>query len=154
MTLLDGRSGHVFVAGNATPNAGYVTMLDARSGAVLRTVTIAPNPLFMALDEHAGRVYVASQGSLHGYVPLGRGETSVLDARNGTVIRSVPVAGPIVVDERTGHAVIVYQGGPMVAPDRWAWVPSWLRSRLPLPRPPAASTSMAPASVSMIDATR
>ncbi len=66
---VDGRSGRVFVAnagpvdrlGNAS-EPGTVSVLDARSGAVLRTVTVGLDPDSIAVDERAGRAFVVSVG--------------------------------------------------------------------------------------------
>jgi len=66
---VDGRSGRVFVAtagpvdrlGNVS-EPGTVSVLDARSGVVLRTVTVGLNPDSIAVDERSGRAFVVSVG--------------------------------------------------------------------------------------------
>jgi len=81
---VDGRSERVFVAnagpvdglGNAT-EPGTVSVLDARSGVVLRTVMVGLNPDSIAVDERSGRAFVVSVGgTLHvtdawGWLPRG-----------------------------------------------------------------------------------
>jgi YVTN family beta-propeller protein len=80
---VDERSGRLFVAlAGATNsdgvfmNAGSVRVLDARSGSILHTVALGPDPTAIAVDETTGRVFVASAGGLvrvpdaWGWVPL------------------------------------------------------------------------------------
>jgi YVTN family beta-propeller protein len=64
---VDARSGRVFVAnkgpvdGNLVPlGNGAVTVLDAHSGAVLRTVGVGTYPTAIAVDERAGRAFVVN----------------------------------------------------------------------------------------------
>lgn len=77
---LDTRSNHLFVAG-----VTGVSMLDARTGAVLRTVTLDPTDsgiVGIAVDKQTGRVFVADYS---------HNSVSMLDARSGTVLRTVIV---------------------------------------------------------------
>jgi DNA-binding beta-propeller fold protein YncE len=64
---VDARSGRVFVANkgpldsNLVPlNNGTVAVLDARGGAVLRTVVVGTYPTAIAVDERAGRAFVVN----------------------------------------------------------------------------------------------
>src|SRR5205823_1761384 len=91
---VDDRTGRVFVLGGGIDDAyvrplgmsGTVSMLDARTGAVLRTVAVGVGPSAIAVDERRGRVFVANTSS---------NSVSVLDARGGALLRTVVVgAGP------------------------------------------------------------
>ena len=102
------RSGHIFV-GNS--NADTVSMLDARTGPVLRTARMEHSPRAVAVDDRTGRVVVLSRGIDDAYVPpIGlSGTVSALDARTGTVLHTVAVGvGPraIAVDERRGRVFV------------------------------------------------
>jgi YVTN family beta-propeller protein len=66
---IDERTGRVFVAlagptspGSVFMSASSVRVLDARSGSILRTVTIGPDPRAVAVDEAIGRAFVVSGG--------------------------------------------------------------------------------------------
>jgi DNA-binding beta-propeller fold protein YncE len=62
-------------------------MLDAASGIVLATSTVAPNPSALAVAMTAGRVFAVSDH----VGPDGAGRVSVLDASSGQVLRTVAV---------------------------------------------------------------
>src|SRR5438045_6310946 len=58
---VDTQRGHVFATGySGTSGVGTVSMLDATSGAVLRTVTLdqSPSPGPVAVDERSGHAFV------------------------------------------------------------------------------------------------
>ena len=168
IVTVDAAHGHVFVAGeqpdaNGNPTGpGRVSMLDARSGALLRTITVGGDPSAMAIDTRAGRVFVASVGRVDPMrqdLPLERGSISVLDARTGALLRTVSVGvapRAIVVDEQTGRAFVLCDGGAITRqpPDPWAWLPRWLRRRLPFLAPPRLQTRVVPPSLTVLDATR
>jgi YVTN family beta-propeller protein len=102
------RSDHIFV-GNS--KADTVSMLDARTGAVLRTARMDHSPRAVAVDDRTGRVVVLSRGIDDAYVPpMGRsGTVSALEARTGTVLHAVAVGvGPraSAVDERRGRVCV------------------------------------------------
>ncbi len=156
--LADDRTGRVIV-----PGYDGVTLMDARSGAVTGSFSTAgtanpllagidePSRLGVAVDPRTGRLLVTSQGPSHdaatkgrvGYMQMqvfdGPGAVSVLDGRNGALIRALPVGltpGAIAVDGPSGRALVLDNGGAVTASDPWAWLPGWLRGRLPfLPRP-------------------
>lgn len=78
-----------------------VSMLDARSGRVLRTIQVGSHPTALAVDDQIQRVFVANAGS---------NSISVLDATTGQPLSTIPVGiTPIAlaVDARLGH-VFVY----------------------------------------------
>jgi DNA-binding beta-propeller fold protein YncE len=126
------RTGPAFVVNGQD---GTVSMLDAQSGHVLRTIRLRPaqtNGLFdvegtlshlIALDEKAGRILVGNPspyrfprwpcpGSCPGLPPIltGPGSVSVLDAATGTLLRTVVVGrAPLVMalDDIAGHVIIL-----------------------------------------------
>ena len=58
------------------------------------------------------------------------------------------------VDEATGHVIGLTFGGQVPIPDRWSWLPPWLRRRLPFLPPPTSAVRTVPAGVSVLDVTR
>src|SRR5205085_238069 len=115
---VDERTGHVFVANNdlglqdqlslalncCPRGKGSVTVLDARSGAIQRTVRVGLSPLAIAVDERVGRAFVVSYGS-----DSRTGRLSVLDTHSGAVVRTVTVGllpQGVALDERTGRVFI------------------------------------------------
>ena len=119
--VVDERTAHVFVVSHDTmstaPNNGMVTVLDARTGHLLRSTPVglsASRPLIAA-----GRVYVvdnteypgpssvsildAATGQLARTVPLGAFAVSLaLDAEHNRVVVSLQDAGSRPLDARTG----------------------------------------------------
>ncbi len=106
---VDERTQHVFVAsdGRYTPspvikktkggwiisvplvtNGGdpVITILDARSGKRLRIIPLASIPTAIAVDSHAGRIFVATQNS-----SLVANAVLILDSRNGHIICTLPL---------------------------------------------------------------
>lgn len=74
-----------------TPVGKIVRVLDTRSGAVVRTVAVGEAPVDIAVDGRTNRVFVATLGPVTGAGAPSRGHVSVLDARTGAIIRTVPV---------------------------------------------------------------
>jgi len=159
--VVDTRTGRVFVA-NDGGGTGSVSVLDARSGALLRTVTVGPHPFVMAVDGRSSRVFVTSLGAMDAAGHLtGSGSVSVLDAQSGMLLRTVPVGvepAVIAVDERAGRAFVVNVAGD--SHDTLAAARS-LVPGLPQPAPPCNSYGqvstrcrLAPGSVTVLDATR
>ncbi len=140
--------------------AGGVSILDARRGAIVRTIAAGVGSFGVASDIHSGHVLVTNVGTLDGDGSGtfdGAGSVTILDGRTGTVLHTVSSGvfpAQIVVDARRGHAFVVNNGGPVRAHDAWGWVPSWLRRALPfLPRASGA-TRQAPSSITVLDTTR
>ena len=103
---LDERTGRVFVA-REDGDVGYVSMFDARNGALLRTVAVGIFPLAIAVDETTGHVFVTNQGEPN---IKGSRSVSMLDARTGVVLRTTPVRGDpvnLVVAERAGRVFTI-----------------------------------------------
>jgi DNA-binding beta-propeller fold protein YncE len=103
--VVDRHTQHVFVP---VGGPGSVSMLDAHTGRVLRTVRISADPHHIALDERIGRVYVLSDDST----------LSVIDTRTGALLATRtlrPFTGGFIgygigVDAPAGR-VIVCEGG-------------------------------------------
>jgi YVTN family beta-propeller protein len=78
-----------------------VSVLDIRSGALIRTVGVGRGAAAVALDERAGRVFVAN---------VDDATVSVLDASSGRVLRTVDLAGStplaLAVDARTRRVFV------------------------------------------------
>lgn len=122
LLTVDTRTQRVFVLNYATNSVGdsigrgTVSVLDAGSGALVRTVPIGQNPADMIVDVQTNRVFVTSDGSgqtnaLLPYAP--HGHVSVLDARTGRLLHTAPVGyspGALAIDNRTHHVFVVNGG--------------------------------------------
>jgi YVTN family beta-propeller protein len=103
-------AGRVFVT-NGMDNS--VSMVDARSAAVLRTVPVGPNPLAITVDEHVSRAFVLGGGLWHNGHPFSWSTVDLLDTRSGAVLHTASVgigAKAIAVDERSGYVVVANSG--------------------------------------------
>src|SRR2546423_3584526 len=107
--VVDERAGRVVVAASVQVRsgpgvAGIVRVLDARSGAPVRTVTGGLFPQGVAVDEQSGRVFVSSPGF------AGAGLVGVLDTRTGHLLRTVDVGtdpqGQILVARWQGRVFV------------------------------------------------
>lgn len=133
---VDGRSGRIFVLASG---GASVVMLDRQSGLVLRTIPVGQFPVAVALDPRRGRAYVVSRDSASSFNPTDTGSVSVIDARSGVVLRTIPVGVDpvaVAVDPESGRVFVATRGGASEIPDAWRWVPGWLRDRLPFLPPP------------------
>jgi YVTN family beta-propeller protein len=86
-----------------------LSVLDARAGAVLRTVPVGAAPAAVAVDELTRRVFVAEAGA---------NSVRVLDARTGAAVRTVPVgAAPtaVAVDVPTARVFVANAGDNSVS---------------------------------------
>ena len=108
---VDERTAHVFVESrdyeSTPPTNGMVTMLDARTGHLLRRTSVGPLPSRMVIA--SGRIYVLDS---NGYGA--QGNVSILDAATGRLVRTVPLGGIAVslTPEGEHHQVVVgLQGG-------------------------------------------
>jgi DNA-binding beta-propeller fold protein YncE len=109
---VDRRAGRVFVvtAANATMsryhNRGDVTVLDARSGAIVQDVLVNKGAVAVSVDERTGRAFVTVQSTDTNGIPRGPGLVTVLDSTSGRVLRTVAIEQnpyQVVVDERDDH---------------------------------------------------
>ncbi len=170
--VVDERTGYVYIplsdfpitaAEAATPprHRSEIAVLDGYSGAVLRRIPVAANPLGIAVDARTGRVLVVSAGAVDvaSRLPTGNGTLSVLDSGRGRVLRTVQVGvspSDVVVDTRTQRTLVVnsyadvYAHGALKAwRPREGWWPRALRRIkqviccLPFqaPAPPAPTTN-------------
>jgi len=133
---VDARTKRAFVVTQSEPVQGYfpqmlLRVLDTTTGALLYTVALGMasgiGTSTVAVDRRAGRVFVAREDPTSGD---SSGVVSVLDARNGAVLRRTTLprlptvstsAGTLLarttmgIDERTGHAFIAIPGANTVA---------------------------------------
>ena len=109
---MDRRAGRIFVvtAANATMsryhNRGDVTVLDARSGAIVQEVLVNKGAVAVGVDERTGRAFVTAQSTDANGFPRGAGLVRVLDSTSGRVLRTVAIEQnpyQAVVDERDDH---------------------------------------------------
>jgi len=102
---VDNRTAHAFVTSDSDNSiGGHVTMLDATSGALLRTVALPLMPGALALDPRAARVYVVGATDT-----ASDGAVSILDARSGRLLRTITLpllTRGIAVDERDGRVYV------------------------------------------------
>jgi hypothetical protein len=117
----DPQSGHVFVGPTSEGGAfaGRLSLLDATTGAVLRSIDLlrAPPMAMPALDVHGlavdartGHVFVAWTGTYQGE-PAASG-VSMLDAASGALLKRIAVGvfpTAVVVDEQRGHAFVTHR---------------------------------------------
>jgi len=133
---VDARTKRAFVVTQSEPVQGYfpqmlLRVLNTTTGALLYTVALGTasgiGTSTVAVDRRAGRVFVAREDPTSGD---SSGVVSVLDARNGAVLRRTTLprlptvstsAGTLLarttmgIDERTGHAFIAIPGANTVA---------------------------------------
>lgn len=87
---MDERSGHAFVL-NRPVDAPLlptgVTVVDAVTGAIVRTVPATVQPALLAADAQRGHIFLTGLGGAGG-------DIDVLDARSGAVLRRIGVASP------------------------------------------------------------
>jgi DNA-binding beta-propeller fold protein YncE len=112
--VVDEQTGRAFVL--TVRRRHYISVLDTRSGGVLRTVALGQGRPWPAglpqLDARSGRVFVVIMSRAHA---SWRYSVIVLDARSGMLIRTVALRdgpGPLVVDERVGRVVVLTRGWP------------------------------------------
>ena len=141
---------------------GAVRVLDARTGTLLQTVPIR-SAANIAVDGRRGRLFVVSAGPVvagpanTSGLYAGPGTVSVLDERNGQLLGTATVGvnpGTIAVDERTGQAYIVDNGGLVRAADNWSWIPQGVRQWLPFVPPLRPGLLSFPVSITVVAASR
>lgn len=141
--VVDERTGHIFVADAASAT---LTMIGERDGHVLRRVASQAPTGPLVLDRARGRLFAISHDALAGQgLYLQSGRVSVLDTATGSTLAAFAVGtdpGNVVVDEASGRVVVLSTGGVWARPNRYSWLPDWLRQRLPLLRVGATRTTM------------
>lgn len=136
---LDDATGHVVIVNTLHHT---VDVIDATSGRLLQTTAMSGNPYQLALDACRHRALVGLIVSYSRVFATADARLAVLDTRTGALLRTIPLTHPcypLAVDAGNGHAVTVYNAIDDGPPDRWGWMPAWLRARVPgLPPPPPA----------------
>jgi DNA-binding beta-propeller fold protein YncE len=155
---VDAQTARVFVANAGSLDGqgrsrgdGSVSMLDARTGAVLRTLSTVQSPSVLAVDARAGRLFVATRGD-----PSSPGSFLILDARSGALLHAVALGlypTAVAVDERTERVFVTDVGGVTGASGTWPWLPTSLRRWVPFLPEQQPSTRIIPAGVSVLNAT-
>jgi YVTN family beta-propeller protein len=167
--IVHGRGGNVATPAGvfAGPSWGGTTMLDARTGAVLRRIAIGGSPLDdvgyatatnIAVDESGGHVFVINQSTRDRTGNPTGGSVSVLDDRTGQVRQTIAVGlNPIAlaVDEASARLFVVStNSGCIRRTSIWDQVPPSVRSLLPFLPKPAPPICNAPGTVTVIDTSR
>jgi YVTN family beta-propeller protein len=154
---VDERTGYVFVA-NQDDNS--VSMVDAASGRIVRTVALGLRPCVLAVDQRRDRVVVLTGEEFVRSAPAG--QVQVLDGRTGRLLHTVAVgadASALAVDGGTGNvfAVAMNLDGLSAGSDSTAGLRAWLGRWLPrrwvsrlLPPAPTPTTG----TVTMLDLSR
>lgn len=92
-----------------------VPMQMGHGRALSRRVAVGIEPQALAIDARRGRIVVANvAGSDRRSASLGGGSVSIVDARTGVTLCTVPLGiSPLhlALDTRTGHAIVVGYGG-------------------------------------------
>lgn len=109
-------AGKFFVLSQIVPpvqgRGAAVSMIDGHTGAVVRTVAVAPLPVAIAIDTRTAHVFVIAVKTTKAGAPL-----SILDARNGMLLRTVyipmgSIGEQIAVDSLARRVFVVdYQRG-------------------------------------------
>lgn len=123
---VDEQTGRVFVANQPGPAPGFglthpprrppgsVSVLDAATGALVRTTPVGIFPVALADDAPAGRAFVVNAGTTYDTEGAPRGTVSVLDAATGRLVRTVALGaagGSVVVDARRGRVYVTTGDG-------------------------------------------
>lgn len=111
---VDERLGRAFVV---DAQANRVRVVDTQSGQVVRTIAAGRDAGAVAVDEHAGRLFIGSSSrwTCGGNGPCryaGPSQLTILDTHTGQVVRTITSGtanpGSIAVDESVGHAFVFY----------------------------------------------
>jgi len=104
---VDERTSRAFVFNRQD---GTLNVLDTRTGTLLRTVTLTPGNVWLAVAERAGRVFVSGYDT---------GTITMLDARSGAVLHSVANGTDmgLAVDEGTNHVFVGSANSTMIMLD-------------------------------------
>ena len=167
--IVHGRGGNVATPGGmfAGPSWGGTTVLDARTGAVLRRIAIGGSPLDdvgyatatnIAVDESEGHVFVINQSTRDRAGNPSGGSVSVLDDRTGQVRQTIAVGRKpiaLAVDEGSARLFVVSTNSDCIRRTSfWDQVPPSVRSLLPFLPKPAPPLCNVPGIVTVIDTSR
>jgi len=107
---VDERTGHVFAV-NARERR--VSMIDGRTGTVLRTVMLSRPPWVITIDPQTTHAFVLTRGKDSDLNPPGA-SVAVLDMHSGRLLRTVDLgnyySGALAVDRRRGHVFVATAG--------------------------------------------
>ncbi len=108
---VDTRTRRVFVVDGFSNSSDQVGVLDADSGALLRTVTVGAGPQSIAVDARRRRAFVVGEGVYTSSRGFTGAALSVLDTRDGRLMRAVRWSGlAVAVDAGTGHVFVTDRG--------------------------------------------
>jgi len=148
---VDARARHVFalslpptIAGGPQPTLGGLVMIDLATGRLTRVIALR-NPAALDVNERTGRVFVATDGNVQ-----------VRDGVSGRLLRTITTGvspSALAVDDLSGRVILIRGDGAARDSDAWAWVPGWLRAKLPFVPQPSIHFHAIPASVSIFDLT-
>jgi DNA-binding beta-propeller fold protein YncE len=108
----DERTARIVVAHDDGSAAGYVHLLDARSGTPLRALPLSLAPAGMAVDAESNRAFVV--GNLSNAKHSTPGVMAVVDVRKGRVVRTILLGGRALLtgamslDTRVHRLYVVY----------------------------------------------
>ena len=127
---VDEATGRIYVL-----DMGTLLSIDAQTHQILQRIAVRQGADGLAFDAARGRLLLVSGGA-RGTAGVSQqsGELQVLDAKTGTVLRTIPVGlrpSAVLVDAQADHAVIVDSGGRQPATDPWGWLPNSVRQYLP-----------------------
>lgn len=147
--LVDTRRRRAFllVSDHLGPS-GHIPVVDTRTGRLVTTIILQGVAMSAALDARHDRLVVAQQD----------GTVDILDAGSGRLIHAWDTApgapSGLTLDANTGRAFVLHGRGFRLVPDRWTWIPSWMRARLPFVPRPGLSYQDVPAGITIVDDTR
>jgi DNA-binding beta-propeller fold protein YncE len=155
---VDRQTGRVFIAGyNALTGAASVSVVDGRSGTVLRIINAGPiNPtnsqgVALVVDKQRSLVFFTSRET------DGINSVRVLDARTARQLHTITVgSGPrlLALDEHHGYLLVVNGDNYSSMSQHSSGLPGWLRQLLPWLEPSPPRIPSTPDSASIIDVTQ
>jgi hypothetical protein len=89
--------------------------------------------------------------------PAASGSVYVLDGSSGATLHRLPAGlAPVALalDGPSGHLFVANGFGVRIAPDPWAWLPSWLRRRFSFLPPPGPRITVVRPHLTMLAAPR
>jgi hypothetical protein len=122
-----------------------VGILDRHNGVALRTLAAVMAAGAVAQDRRRHATYRATLAGVQ-----------VVDDATGRPVRTIALPGGcigVAVDGASGHVFALSPGRATQVPGPGAWVPQWLRERVPW-LPPATTTRVVPARLTVLDPTR
>ncbi len=111
----------------------------------------------LATDDRRGLLFVAfTQEIAVPHSPPIAGTLRVLDARTGQLRRVFPLGTGTVqlaVNQASGRLLLLTTGGIGFGPppDRWGWLPDWLRQHIPFMSPPQGNQVQAANRITILD---